>query len=46
MVLEYLSSKRCVVCGRRCDYIGKANLKEVKTIELQNRIQTRYDIGS
>ena len=46
MVLEHLSLKRWVVCVRRCDYIGKANLKEVKTIELQNRNWTCYYIGS
>ncbi len=39
MVLKYLSKKKCVIRGTRCDYVGKTNVKEVNSIQLRDIIR-------
>ena len=39
MVLKYLPKKKCVICGNRCDYVGKTNIKEVYSIQIRDIIR-------
>ena len=40
MVLENLYLKRCIVCGVRCDIVGKQRLMELKTPEILTEVQS------
>ena len=42
MVLANLYLKNCLVCGIRCDKMGKNNILEIKTTEFRDKILTFY----
>ena len=40
MGIKYLHTRYCRVCNVRCDYVGKGNIREIKTMDTLNKINS------